>query len=208
MDNGAHWDAAYAAGVTSRSWYHERPQVSLDLLSAAGVGPADSVVDVGGGASPLADSLLSKGFTDVTVVDISAVGLQCARDRLGADADRVTWICADIRSWQPGRRFRAWHDRAVFHFLVEPGDQETYLRTLDASAEIAIFGTFGPDGPQTCSGLPVARYSAADLGARIGPQWTLISARREEHQTPAGAMQPFTWAAFRRAGTRSYGTAK
>jgi hypothetical protein len=43
----------------------------------------------------------------------------------------------------------------------------------------------------------VARYSAVELAAAFDG-WTLISADREEHRTPDGAVQPFTWAVLRR----------
>lgn len=114
----AHWDAAYAQGDDTRSWYEARPGMSLRMLRAAGVSVADALIDVGGGASPLTEALLDRGFRDLTVLDISAAGMQYARDRLGSRADQVRWLTADVLSWHPPRRYRAWHDRAVYHFLI------------------------------------------------------------------------------------------
>ena len=175
--------------------------MSLLMLDTAGVSAHDSVIDVGGGASPLVDALLSREFDDITVLDISATGMQYARWRLGPHARRVQWVVADVLTWQQQRRYQVWHDRAVFHFLTGSQARQQYLRTLHsatASTAIAVFGCFAPDGPQRCSGLPVARYSADELAAELGSPWTLITCAREEHITPAGAVQPFTWAAFRR----------
>jgi trans-aconitate methyltransferase len=197
----AHWDDAYASGETTRSWYQQQPAMSLRMLDVAGVCADDSVIDVGGGASPLAGVLLDRGFRDVTVLDISAAGLRYARWRLGRQAERVQWLIADIRTWQPRRRYQVWHDRAVFHFLTTGQDQQRYARTLESAAAasaVAVFGCFALDGPQHCSGLPVARYGPDELAARLGSGWTLIAQDREEHITPAGATQPFTWAAFQR----------
>lgn len=200
--SAAHWDAVYANAATTRSWYQEHPTPSLDLLDASGIGPADSVVDIGGGASTLADHLLRRGYTDVTVVDVSAAGLRQARSRLGPDAGRITWLVTDVLHWRPDRRYRAWHDRALLHFLTAEPDRDRYLgvlRRASGPGSIAIIGCFAPDGPETCSGLPVRRYGVDDLAAALGPDWELVSDLRQEHHTPAGVLQPFTWAAFRRS---------
>jgi Methyltransferase domain len=200
-DTAAQWDAAYAAGETARSWFQQRPQMSLRMLELAGVSAAASVIDVGGGASPLAAALLDRGFRDITVLDISAAGMAYAQRRLGGRAEHVQWLVADLRTWEPRRRYGVWHDRAVFHFLTAEQDRRRYLHALDAAIEpdaAAVFGCFAPDGPQQCSGLPVARYSPAELADQLGRQWKLISQAREEHLTPAGATQPFTWAALRK----------
>jgi trans-aconitate methyltransferase len=197
----AHWGAAYAHGDDTRSWFEEHPGMSLRMLDAAGVSAADAVIDVGGGASPLAGALLDRGFGDLTVLDIAAAGMRHARDRLGARDRQVHWLTADVLSWRPRRQYRAWHDRAVFHFLTAAEDRKQYLRVLDAATApgaVAVFGCFAPDGPQHCSGLPVARYSPAQLAHQVGPGWLLISQDREEHRTPAGTIQPFTWIALRR----------
>jgi trans-aconitate methyltransferase len=197
----AHWDAAYAQGEDTRSWSEKHPDMSLLVLGSAGVSAADALIDVGGGASLLTGALLDRGFRDLTVLDISAAGMRHARDRLGPRADQVHWLTADVLSWHPQRHYQAWHDRAVYHFLTIDEHRQQYLRTLDAATApdaIAVFGCFAPDGPQHCSGLPVARYSPEQLARQVGAMWLLISQDREEHITPAGTVQPFTWIALRR----------
>ena len=197
----AHWDAAWARGDDTQSWSEKYPGMSLRMLDAAEVSAADALIDVGGGASLLTRTLLDRGFRDLTILDISAAGMQYARDRLGSRAGQVHWVTADVLSWHPQRRYQAWHDRAAYHFLTTDEDRQRYLHTLDAATApgaIAVFGCFAPDGPQRCSGLPVARYSPAQLARQIGAKWLLISQDREEHITPAGIIQPFTWIALRR----------
>jgi len=197
----AHWDAAWARGDDTQSWSEKYPGMSLRMLDAAEVSAADALIDVGGGASLLTRTLLDRGFRDLTILDISAAGMQYARDRLGSRAGQVHWVTADVLSWHPQRRYQAWHDRAAYHFLTTDEDRQRYLHTLDAATvpgAIAVFGCFAPDGPQHCSGLPVTRYSPAQLARQIGARWLLISQDREEHITPAGIIQPFTWIALRR----------
>ncbi|MGV0991133.1 MAG: class I SAM-dependent methyltransferase [Candidatus Nanopelagicales bacterium] len=195
----AHWDDAYAQGETTRSWFESDPAESLRMIDAAGATADASVVDVGGGTSRLVDSLLARGHRDLTVVDISEAALHITQERLGRDASRVVWIHTDINSWSPDREFDIWHDRAVLHFLTAESDQRHYRQILNASSRpgtIAIFGCFAPDGPTHCSGLPVVRRDPSDLAEFLGADWSLVAQDRESHATPAGAVQPFTWAAF------------
>jgi hypothetical protein len=200
-ETAAHWDGAYAQGDGTRSWFEKRPGMSLRMLDSAGVLAADALIDVGGGASPLTGVLLDRGFCDLTVLDISAAGMQHARDRLGPRAGQVHWLTADVLSWRPQRHYQAWHDRAVYHFLTIDEHRQQYLHALDTATvpgAVAVFGCFAPDGPERCSGLPAARYSPAQLVRQIGTKWLLISQDREEHITPAGTVQSFTWIALRR----------
>ena len=171
------------------------------MIDVLGIAPAARVIDVGGGAASLVDQLIARGFTDLTVLDISQVALTAARARVGHQAP-VSWVHEDVLTWRPRQRFDLWHDRAVFHFLVDPADQQRYLATVRATlapAGAVIIATFASDGPDHCSGLPVARYSAEDLTALLGNAFTVVDTSREEHTTPAGARQSFTWVAARRA---------
>ena len=197
----SHWDDAYAQGETTRSWFEQQPDMSLRMLGSAGVSAADAVIDVGGGASSLAQALLDRGFGDITVLDVSVTGMQYAQRRLGPRAEQVRWVTADVLTWQPERRYQAWHDRAVFHFLTTSRQRREYMHTLNAATDtgaVAVIGCFAPDGPEQCSGLLVARYSPAQLADELGDQWRLIGQDREEHITPAGLIQPFTWVTLRK----------
>ena len=198
-DRADHWDATYAErGAEDVSWFQSEPHTSLALFDALGVHRDAAVVDVGGGASALVDRLVAHGYVDLTVVDISEVGLDLARDRVG-DAAKVEWVVSDVLTWAPDRRYDLWHDRAVFHFLTDPDDRAAYLATLTEAVPTGavILATFAPDGPETCSGLPVARYGPDEL-ADLLPDFDVVAARRDVHVTPWGAEQPFTFVAARR----------
>jgi hypothetical protein len=104
-------------------------------------------------------------------------------------------------SVSPARTWQVWHDRAVLHFLTDEPARQHYLRALTAatqSGSIAVIATFAPEGPRHCSGLSVNRYDASELADLLGARRQLVSDDREEHTTPAGAVQPFTWTAFYR----------
>ena len=195
-----HWDLAYERGETSRSWFEHEPAQSLRMIDAVGISP-QSIIDIGGGSSRLADALIKCGWSDITVLDVSETALQTAQRRLGEAVDKVTWISHDLLAWVPERRYRLWHDRAASHFFTEATQRDQYRRALTgatAVGSIAIIGCFALDGPDRCSGLPVARYSPAGIANEFGRNWLLVREDREEHRTPNGRIQPFTWAVLRR----------
>jgi trans-aconitate methyltransferase len=199
-----HWENVYATkGENQVSWFQEAPEPSLALIELAGAIRSSAIIDIGGGASRLVDCLVSQGYEDVTVLDLSAAALASARSRIGDEANRVTWIAADVTAWEPSRTYDVWHDRAAFHFLTDPKDQMAYVARLRRALRPgghAIIGTFAPDGPERCSGLIVSRYDANSLAATLGSGFELIDTRRHEHATPWGAMQKFQFSTFRREG--------
>jgi len=201
-DRQAHWDNVYVSrGETDVSWYQDSPTPSLDLIALTGL-PADAaIIDIGGGASRLVDHLLRENLGRLTVLDLSGAALDAARQRLGDRAARVKWVVADVTTWQPSQAYDLWHDRAAFHFLTDQDDQAAYVARLKQAVKPAgfvIIGTFAPDGPERCSGLPIVRHDAATLAARLGHEFDLIDARRHDHTTPWGAVQRFQFATFRR----------
>ncbi len=159
------------------------------------------MIDIGGGDSRLVDHLVARGLPCVTVLDVSAAALARARARLGGQADRVRWIEADVTGPWTAPPVDVWHDRAVFHFLTETEDRRRYvahLRDIVKPGGTVIIGTFAPDGPERCSGLPVCRYDAAGIGAELGGGFTLAETVTDSHRTPAGAVQAFSFSRFLR----------
>jgi SAM-dependent methyltransferase len=139
------------------------------------------------------------------VLDISATALEATRRRLGSSGDRVKWLAADILSAQlPVAGYDLWHDRAVFHFLAGVEQRQLYvaktLRSLKPGG-FAIVGTFGPEGPNKCSGLPVSRYSVGELHSTFGEPFELLGKRVEQHTTPWGSRQQFVYCLCRRVDT-------
>jgi 2-polyprenyl-3-methyl-5-hydroxy-6-metoxy-1,4-benzoquinol methylase len=197
------WEAIYASTPpTEVSWYARNPAVSLRLVEAMASSPLVAVVDIGAGASLLVDRLLADNFTDVTVLDVSQHALTQVKNRLGETAQRVTFVHQDVLAWQPDREYAVWHDRAVFHFLTEPAMRDQYVDIAARAVRrggALVLGTFAEDGPTHCSGLPVSRYSAEDLKGALSTSFSLVAHEREDHVTPGGVVQSFTWAVFRRA---------
>lgn len=190
-----YWDHRYdTIGATNVSWYQAHPTPSMRLIAALDLARQAPIVDVGGGASTLVDALILEGFSDITVVDISQRALEVAAARVPDSG--VTWVRSDVRDWQPSRSYALWHDRAAYHFLVEPEDQEHYwwkVREHLVPGGHVIIATFAEDGPHMCSGLPVQRNSHEELRAAMGSGFTVAATERETHVTPTGTEQRFIW---------------
>jgi SAM-dependent methyltransferase len=196
-----HWEKAWdQRDPGDTSWYQPVPTMSLALIDSAAPGPDAGIVDVGGGASHLVDHLIAIGHRDVTVVDIAAEALAHAQSRR-ADRPEVHWVVADAMTWRPGRTFDLWHDRAVFHFLTDQAQRASYIRTATQSIVAGghlIIGTFALDGPTMCSGLPVRQYDAASLAAEFDAGFRLIQSAVDDHVTPSGGQQRFTFVVLQR----------
>ncbi len=198
MESKSHWEKVYTTKrATSVSWYQEHAERSLSLVRGTGIAKSGAIIDVGGGASTLADDLLADGYSDVTVLDLSAAAMSAAKQRLGARAAGVEWQEADVTEVDlPSHRYDVWHDRAVFHFLTEPQQRQAYVETVFRSVKPGghvIVATFAEDGPTQCSGLPVMRYAAGELHAQFGDAFTLLKHVKESHHTPSGSVQQFVY---------------
>jgi len=200
-----HWQKVYETKKpTEVSWYQAEARRSLTLIRHATPDRAAAIIDVGGGASTLVDGLLAQGYSNVTVLDVSGVALAQARDRLGEEAERVTWLEANVLEVAlPASGYAVWHDRAVFHFLTAASDRQRYVQQVRHSVAVGghvIAATFAADGPTRCSGLEVARYAPDELHAQFGAGFQLLESMREEHRTPSGAAQAFTYCMCRVQG--------
>lgn len=196
-----HWDEVYSRKAADQvSWYQALPQPSLQWIERLIPERSAPILDVGGGASLLVDALQNDGYSDLTVLDISAEALAAARHRLAQRADSVTWITADILSGQlPPSAYDLWHDRAVFHFLVDRDDRHRYVTQLQRSLRprgYLILATFAEDGPERCSGMPVQRHSVKSLSQALGEGLELLEYQRVIHHTPGGAEQQFLYTAW------------
>ena len=199
LERKRHWEDVYRHRTADElAWYQPHPGISFELIAATGI-PNAAIIDMGAGASRLVDDLVAASYVDVTVVDIAEPALDKARARLGELAAHVTWIAADATEVELPRQYDIWHDRAVFHFLTDPAERGAYLdrlgRYLKPGGQ-AIIAAFAPEGPETCSGLPVQTYDEAGMAATLGPDYALRESRREMHKTPAGDEQPFVYCRF------------
>ena len=198
MESKAHWENVYnTKAPDSVSWYAPHLETSLSLIHQATADKNASIIDIGGGEATLVDDLLLDDYKDISVLDISQKAIDVARSRLGDNADKIHWYCADItQATLPQNYFDVWHDRAVFHFLTDETQRIKYvaqvMRFVKHGGHV-IISTFGPEGPEKCSGLDVVRYDAENLHHQFGKTFKLLSSSTELHKTPMGTTQQFLY---------------
>lgn len=196
--NKKHWESVYAAKAPDRvSWFRPHLERSLQFLDAAQLPSDAAVIDVGGGASTFVDDLQDRGYSDITVLDLSSTALEASRARLGERGSRVHWLCANVlETCLPESAYEFWHDRAVFHFLTDRAARIKYIETVRRSLKTGghiVVATFGPHGPETCSGLGVARFTPSGIHAAFGNDFAKVGEAEEIHQTPLGTEQEFVY---------------
>lgn len=202
-----HWETVYKKkGYTEVSWYQPHASQSMKLIESTQVLKSASIIDVGGGASPLVDDLIDAGFSKVTVLDLSKTALEASKFRLGNRSKSVNWIVSDILEVEiPKHSIDVWHDRAVFHFLTNESDRRTYVDAVLNAVKpggFVIVATFAEDGPERCSGLNVRRYTHNSLHSEFGSPFELLEHVKEVHKTPTGSEQKFIYCFCRTKGDR------
>jgi len=198
VDSKSHWETVYRTKRPDEvSWYSPHLDISRQLIQEAAPQRDAQIIDVGGGEATLIDDLLSVGYCNASVLDLSSTALDVAQARLGDRCRDVDWLCGDVTTFPLGmHRYDVWHDRAVFHFLTDSTDRAAYVRQVARAVKVGgyvIVATFAEDGPTVCSGLPVMRYGAQGLHAEFGASFVLHRHLKEQHHTPAGKVQSFLY---------------
>jgi len=198
MDAKRHWENVYATKAPDAvSWYRPHLETSLALIERAANARTAAIIDVGGGESTLVDDLLLRGYQNITVLDVSQTAIDVTKRRLGSAAEQVRWLVGDITEIELEQgAYDVWHDRAVFHFLIETEHRNAYVRQVARSVRPGghvIVSTFGPEGPAKCSGLDVMRYDAGSLHEEFGARFRLVESSKELHRTPFGTTQQFLY---------------
>ena len=196
MDVRSHWEQVHATKDPKQvSWFSPHLARSLEVIERAAPDRSALILDIGAGQSTLVDDLLGLGYENISVLEISETALDALKARVGQAGAAVQWICGDVtETVLPEACFDLWHDRAVFHFLTEAGRRRAYVervrRALKPGGSL-IVSTFGPSGPERCSGLATMRYDASSLGNEFGDRFRLVESSLDRHETPSGAVQQF-----------------
>ena len=201
MDSN-HWNDVYQRKSDKEvSWFQDVPADSLQLIDELNLSLEDPIIDIGAGNSRLVDNLLDHGFHHLSILDISAVANEKARQRLGDKAKSVKFMTSDVTKFVPTEKYKLWHDRATFHFLTTKEKVEAYLDVANraiANDGYLIVSTFSKTGPEKCSGLPIKQYSELDLKLLFEKYFTHIRCLENTHRTPSGATQDFIYCGFKK----------
>ncbi|HYM92938.1 MAG TPA: class I SAM-dependent methyltransferase [Chitinophagaceae bacterium] len=196
-----HWEKVYSTKQPHEvSWTQELPKTSLEFVHSFNLPKSASIIDIGGGDSKLVDYLISEGFENISVLDISEKALEKAKQRLGVKAAKVKWIISDVTKFHPSTTYDLWHDRATFHFLTSADEIKTYMSSArEAVKSFLVMGTFSDKGPKKCSGLDVHQYTEEELQQQLANGFTKIKCITEDHTTPFNTKQNFLFCSFRKS---------
>jgi 2-polyprenyl-3-methyl-5-hydroxy-6-metoxy-1,4-benzoquinol methylase len=204
-DNGnrkQHWEVIYKNKSNKEmSWFQENPATSLQFLTNYRVSLDAEIIDIGGGDSLFVDYTLKMGYQHITILDISEAAIERAKKRLGKDALKITWIVSDVTKFKPDKKYDFWHDRAVFHFLTNPDEIDSYVDLVQANISengIFVIGTFSENGPDKCSGLPIAKYNESKMTTLFSAGFDKIKCFEENHITPSNKVQAFLFCSFKK----------
>lgn len=204
FDKEQHWEKIYQTkNFTEVGWYQKTPTVSLAFFEESKIPKTAKILDVGGGDSYLVDHLLDLGFAHIHVLELSRKAIEKAKNRLGEYATKVRWINSDILMFEPKEKFDVWHDRAAFHFLLDPQEIKDYVQKANESISeggLMLIGAFSEQGPTHCSGLPVTQYSMDQLASVFRPYFQKTKCFQTDHITPGGARQHYTFCSFIKIG--------
>ncbi|MEE9357544.1 class I SAM-dependent methyltransferase [Candidatus Vondammii sp. HM_W22] len=197
-----HWENVYRAKQEGEtSWFQPSPDLSLKLIEATGINHGDAIIDVGSGTSRLVDCLLTNGYNNISLLDISSTAIQATKKRLGEASDSINWLISDVTEFSLDHPIKLWHDRAVFHFLTNEDDRIAYIHQLKqylpAEGHLMI-AAFSPEGPKQCSGLDIVQYDTHRIQQTLGQEFKLRESVCEIHLTPAGGEQHFNYFRFLR----------
>ena len=193
-----HWEQVYIhKNPNEVSWTQEKPQTSLSLIAKCLLPKSAKIIDIGGGDSKLVDYLLAEGYKNISVLDISAKAIEKAQKRLGALADKVTWIVSDVVDFKPNSSYDLWHDRATFHFLTSDAEIKYYQSLVSTAInKHLIIGSFSENGPLKCSGLNIKQYDEISMTEVFKIAFEKIHCQKEDHTTPFGTTQNFVFCSF------------
>ncbi len=202
MDKKTHWENIYQTKeLENVSWYQPKPQTSIELIEKHAQSKHDAIIDIGGGDSFLAESLLDLGYRNITILDISSTAIERAKTRMGERANQVNWIVSNILEYQPTEKYSIWHDRAAFHFLNQQDEIQQYVAIANESIVddgALVIGTFSVDGPLKCSGIDITQYAESTLEQTFDHHFKLESTFRIDHPTPFDTQQNFLFGTFKK----------
>jgi 2-polyprenyl-3-methyl-5-hydroxy-6-metoxy-1,4-benzoquinol methylase len=197
-----HWENIYCTKQENEvSWFQQYPKTSMDFVDLFSITKDSKIIDIGGGDSHFVDALLEAGFTNVTVLDISANAIERAKKRLGQNAGKVKWIVSDVTEFVPEEKYDFWHDRAAFHFLINEEQADKYVEIANSGITangILVLGTFSVNGPKKCSGLDIKQYSEETMSVKFEKYFKRVKCITEDHQTPFNTIQNFLFCSFKK----------
>ena len=205
MSDKHHWDTAYLARDTQDlGWYEENPGPSIDLMEITGVDPQARILNVGAGSSTFIDYLISEGYQNIIVNDLSSKAIEQLKERLGEHASRIESIEDDLTAPELLNNIDpvdVWHDRAVLHFFLKEEEKSSYfdlLKKLVKPGGYVIIAEFSLDGATKCCNLDLCQWNEEMISERLGSSFSLLKSFNYTFKNPRGEDRPYIYTLYRR----------
>ncbi len=201
-----HWNNAYQKNpLTNLGWYEEKSEQSFNLIEACNL-PKDALLfNAGAGATTLISDLLSAGYTNIMVNDISSVALSELKKNIHIRKHAsVNFLLDDLTNPTQLLKLKnvdLWNDRAVLHFFTEKQQQIQYFNLVKSAVKkggYVILSEFNLEGAKKCSGLDVFNYDSAMLQERLGNEFELLKSFNYTYTQPSGNPREFVYTLFQR----------
>ncbi|NVK52346.1 MAG: class I SAM-dependent methyltransferase [Flavobacteriaceae bacterium] len=200
-----YWNIAYQKTPTEKlGWFEEKSLKTIELIQQTQLPKDASILHVGAGTSTLIDDLIAEGYTNQIANDLSEKSLVDLKNRLGADASKVTFLVDDLTN--PTKldklaQVDLWNDRAVLHFFLTEAAQKAYFNLVKKLVKpngFVLIAVFAIDGAEKCCGLPLQRYNETMLAESLGNDFSLITSFKYTFINPFGGERPYVYTLFKR----------
>lgn len=196
-----HWEEIYSkSNLNKYTWTQNIPETTLSIINSLNLNKNSHIIDVGGGDSTLVDNLLTLGYNNITVLDISENAINSAKKRLGIKSQKVKWVVSDVLEYVSQQQYDLWIDRAAFHFLRDEEAIKQYVNLVNKSISESgylLIATFSDSGPTKCSGLDVKQYNKNLLTETFESGFNREYCIFEDHETPSYIVQNFIYGLFK-----------
>ena len=195
-----HWDAVFSTGDDQQlGWYEHDVSQTLKFFKHLKLNANSQLFLAGAGTSNLVDELLKTG-SHLILNDISSLALAQLKSRIGDGNYQMLQHDMGIPLKQV-QSVDLWVDRAVLHFLLNESAIIQYFDNLKASVKsggYVLLAEFSKAGVEECAGLPVHRYSVAEMQVRLGTAFPLIESEDYVFISPQGQERLYVYALFQR----------
>ena len=205
-DFESHWNDAYKkTPVSNLGWYEEQSTPSMDLIEECRLPKDALILNVGAGASTIIEQLLSKGYTNIAVNDISSSALLELKNNLSKySTASIDFIVDDLTNSSEIVQLKnvdLWNDRAVLHFFTTEKQQKAYfdlLKKVVRQNGFVILAEFNLEGAKKCCGLDIFNYNEQLLQDRLGSEFKLLRSFDYTYTQPSGNTREYVYTLFQR----------
>lgn len=202
-----YWDMTYDDNsITELGWYEKIPSTSISLIEKYLPDKTALIMDAGCGETTLIQELLNRDYSNIIGIDMSSTAIDYLNKNIklkNNDFTNLLLKCEDLtNNIIFSKKGNLWHDRAVFHFLQEKSNQESYKKNLINFLEpngIFIISCFSTDNvAEKCNNLPVKKYDSEELKSFFSDSFDFLESFIYDYIMPLGDTRKYLYCVFRK----------